>query len=794
MGSNADLAVVTVNRQLTTILLAAIALVATLVSPVAAEEPDAAGSEVTVEGGGWGHGIGMSQYGAYGQALEGKTAEEIVGYYYTGSSTAPIVDQVGESHFLITDPTPLWVNLLANKVVFRFEAIGGPLTVCQSGAGGCNYEASPGEVWRLRTVGDGTCQLESDGEPVTEPGDCLATVKGMSPDGSRIEIAGLDVNRDEFARGAVRVRTPNAGNSFHVSLEINLEEYLYGLAEVPFSWHSEALRAQALAGRSYATWRLITRGPEADFSQERRTTCWCHMYATTVDQSYSGWANEAVSGSSKWQAAVNSTANIVITHPAASQANVVAAFYSSSTGGRTENNDDIWGGSPVSYLRSRPDPWSQDPAVNNPFGRWAFGFNEDELAVKFGVDKIDGMQIVARYSSGTPSAVDIYTRTDGVQRTITRSGPELYTLLGLRGRNISGFDYGSIAAVGGDFTGDGRSDVGMFTGFNSTWWVGESILGEFTMDPWLNYTVNNSLRDQVVGDFDGDGKDDLVALQANSGKLLFARSTGGRFGLEAWANHAVANRWGPLLVGDFDGDGVDDLAEYENAGERWRVYRINDGELIREFWYDFSVVNPSWATHVAADYNGDGKDDILSLDANTGGLTVLFSDGAGFMPSTWQSLPGSASWRDVQAADFTGDGKDDLAAYDPATARWWIVPGRAGTTGGAPAAWFTFAYTEQEFVAQVAGDFNNDGKSDIAAYSRITGKLKVLKSNGSAFTKAVWGVVPAKHRVTAVLAIDANGDGKLDIATWDNTLRRWWVARNRAGTNFKVTPWNTLLR
>ena len=82
MSSGADSALMTVTRQLTTLVLALVTLFATAINPAVAGD-----SEVDIEGGGWGHGIGMSQFGAYGQALEGRTAEEIVGHYYTGSST-----------------------------------------------------------------------------------------------------------------------------------------------------------------------------------------------------------------------------------------------------------------------------------------------------------------------------------------------------------------------------------------------------------------------------------------------------------------------------------------------------------------------------------------------------------------------------------------------------------------------------------------------------------------------------------------------------------------------------------
>lgn len=779
------------KRLLTAILLAIATQLASMLTPAVAAA--SAEEELIIEGGGWGHGIGMSQYGAFGQALEGQTAEEIVGYYYSGSSTAQIVDQVGADSWLLTDPSPLWVNLLADRTVFRFSAVGGPLTVCQTGAGGCILTANPGESWRFVALGNGTCRWTADGAEVTEPATCRATVKRLRPNAGHIVIAGLDPGRDEFARGTIQVRTPNDGASFHVVLRIKLEDYLYGLAEVPFSWHEEALRAQALAGRSFATWKLLNNGPEPAMSQARRQQCWCQLYATVVDQSYSGWANEAANGADRWRGAVDSTAQTVITHPAASQANIVAAFYSSSTGGRTENKEDVWGGSPVPYLQSQADPWSQDPAVRNPFAKWAFPFTESELAATYGLDKVDGVEIHERFDSGTPQLMHVHGRLAGEQVTITTSGPSMYSELSLRGRHIRAIDYGPIPAVAGDFTGDGRGDVAMVTAFNRAWWIGASTPGRFAMAPWNNHRANNALHHVVSGDFNGDGKQDVAALQAGTGKLLVGLSNGRRFDMQVWANHPQPERWGPLLVGDFDGDGRDDLAEYENVGERWRVYRLGSGALTREFWYDFGVANPNWAAFAPGDYNGDQRDDILAVDGNTGDLIVLFSDGSGFAPSTWQTLPSDGPWQSVQAADFTGDGRDDLAAYDPSAARWWIVAGTNRASGLAPAVWFTYVNPEQEFAAQVSGDFNADGKADIAAYNSGNGKIKVLVSSGSGFTNSVWGRIPPTAQVTTVRALDATGDGTADLAAWDDTKRRWWLAA-AAGADFDVTAWGTLLR
>jgi len=333
----------------------------------------------------------------------------------------------------------------------------------------------------------------------------------------------------------------------------------------------------------------------------------------------------------------------------------------------------------------------------------------------------------------------------------------------------------------------------MMLDFNSSWWVGTADSGEFDMSPWQNHTNNVAWSNRLGGDFNGDGRSDVALVQTDAAKLRVGISDGTEFDFSVWADHANPEFWGPVIVGDFDGNGSDDLAEYDNLHERWRVYRLVDGQPAKETWYDFSVSDPAWSDHVVGDYDGNGFDDILSVDSATGDLIVLFSDGTRLTPSPWQSLPNDDAWSFVQSGDYDGDGRDDLAAFDPVTATWWITRGSAGTGGQAPVAWYTFSDASQDWGAQVTGDFNNDGKSDIAGYNRANGKLKVLTSSGEGFDKLVWAKISAKDRVTQVIPLDVNADGLTDLGAWDPTRRKWWVARS-TGEAFKVSGWGRLLR
>lgn len=743
--------------------------------------------EVAMEGAGWGHGIGMSQYGALGQALDGRSAEQILAYYYTGSSTGRIADRVSTSNFLRADDDPLWISLLRGQTSFTFSATGGPVTVCHAGEGGCQWTASPGETWQFEVRANGTCRFKRDGQAVSGPGPCKASIRGLSPSGGKVQVDGVGTGRDTFGRGVVNIRTPNGGESVQVSLEIAVDAYLYGLAEVPLSWPRQALEAQVMAARSYAASRALGHGAESQFSQTRKEQCWCHMYSTIVDQSYVGWSHEQASHFDDWKAAVDDTSGFVVTHPQAGGSGIVSAFYSSSSGGATENNEDIWGGNPLPYLRSRPDPWAVSPAVGNPHSSWTYTFSEVELAAALGLDRVDGMEIVERFASGTPKRIDIHGAMSGSRVVLQRSGADMMGLLALRGRHINKLRYGHIEALVGDYDGDGRSEAGLMLGWNASWWVG----GGQPFEAWANHESDTGWQQLLTGDFNGDGRDDVAAYRSDS-KWRVGVAEAGRFAFSVWGAHGAGN-WSKGVVGDFDGDGRDDIADYLAAETTWRVFTSRGDHFDSAVWYDFVVQSPNWSDVVVGDFDGNGRDDIVHVDGNTGDLIALFSDGTSFTPRTWSRLPQAGPWQHVLVGDFDGNGRDDVAAYAATTGRWWVVEGRKGKTGTEPATWVRLSNPGQNLRHAVVADVTGDGRDDIVTFTGGNRKLKVMRSAGDHFVKRHRGKVPRQGGVSELAAAHVNGDGVLDVVAFSNGKRRLWQAVSASG-EFDVSGWGKLLR
>lgn len=420
-----------------TVAIAA-ALVLSLIPSVASAQT--ASDTYVIDGSGWGHGVGMSQYGARAMAASGQTAAQILQYYYTGVSLQSTPAVLGAGSWMVADPAPLWIGLSQNRSSLQFRADGGNASLCKAndGEGACPTQtATPGQNWEFRALGGGACQFFLEGIAVGNPGTCRATIEWVNGSGTSVTLPELSKS---YARGTLRIRP--AGEGFHVSLEIGVEDYVYGIGEVPSSWPSAALQAQAIAARTYGVRQALRWGDAGEggdaLDPGRKAQCWCQLYSTVVDQNYVGLAKETESGGSNWVAAVNATAGTIITHPSASQQSVIIAYYSSSSGGHTDDNVAGLGASSAApYLQAVPDPWSKDPLANNPFASWQVKVTSAQIATAVGLDTVTGVAITKTNPSGSVAEVSIGGTLNGAPITIKRTGRSFRSALGMRSHTYS---------------------------------------------------------------------------------------------------------------------------------------------------------------------------------------------------------------------------------------------------------------------------------------------------------------------------------------------------------------------
>ena len=302
------------GRRLRRALTTAIACMA-LVWPAAALGGESVQFNLT--GRGWGHGVGMSQWGAYGYAKHGWTYRQILSHYYTGIKFATVANR----------PIRVLLNERQKSVKISSE------TPCKA-VWGSRRLAIPGGATATVTWASGAFKLAVAGKTYSSP-----TAITFVPGKSRLRLANSNMSSLPSAnaryRGSLRVLRQPAGLSI-VNL-LPLEDYLCGVVprEVSASWPAEALKAQAVAARSFGAARL---GSAGHFD----------VYCDTRSQAYNGADGEAVSTN----AAVRATRGIVPIHGG----KPITAFFFSSSGGHTEDAENVWGGR-LPYLRGVTDPY-----------------------------------------------------------------------------------------------------------------------------------------------------------------------------------------------------------------------------------------------------------------------------------------------------------------------------------------------------------------------------------------------------------------------------------------------------
>jgi SpoIID/LytB domain protein len=238
---------------------------------------------------------------------------------------------------------------------------------------------------------------------------------------------------------------------------LSLEEYLYGLAEMPVSWPMNALEAQVVAARSFAAWKARA-GLRGD--------CSCHLVWDTFDQAYRGWhpLNEGnPSDGHRWRTAVDQTAGEVAVHPSGSTT-LAETYYFSSDGGATENVWEVWGPdtpqyrAKYSYLATKPDTWSPRFTNETSTIRWTRNTTAGHIVNVLSrgkspmfrdLDELVAISIEGLRASGSPNRIAVTGLAAGFPTIEALTGTELVAPLGLTSHFIhsfDGLDPGSLAA------------------------------------------------------------------------------------------------------------------------------------------------------------------------------------------------------------------------------------------------------------------------------------------------------------------------------------------------------------
>ena len=395
-------------RKILTFTLLATVLVGALPARAGGGDEQQGSKQFRMFGAGFGHGLGLSQWGAFGLAKKGWGAEKIVKHYYSGTR----VDGAGSA------PNDLRIGLVQGKDSVRLTAESGGVELRLGGPQGALVGTVPsGQTWKVRAAGYDYHIVDGAGETVDTvggPADPIFAVYQSLGSSVRIPEALHTYNRGKIE---FDLYSCDAGDCvMRLVLSVDPQGYLYGLGEVPSSWPMPAMKAQAIAARTYAFTKAAV--------SQHRAVCDCALYATANDQVYAGWDKEGGVDGDRWVAAVNQTNGKVILDGS----QTIQAFYMSSSGGFTENNENVWGGSPIGYLRGVCDPG--DFTTSNPNATWVETFTTSEMTQELGlgIGAVEGFADEVRGISGR--IISMTVRGANGQASI--SGNTLRSALGLR--------------------------------------------------------------------------------------------------------------------------------------------------------------------------------------------------------------------------------------------------------------------------------------------------------------------------------------------------------------------------
>jgi stage II sporulation protein D len=357
------------------ILLAVFAFM--LLLPAAAT---AKGKGWTVKGAGFGHGVGLSQYGAYGYAKHGFTYDAILAHYYTGTTLG-----AAGAH-------TVHVLLRANVGSVSF-----------SGANSaCGASLTPSASYTATLSGATVVLKSANGAQVGSCGGLLSATGAPN----------VNVTGKGTYHGSLEVR-PSAISGLNAVNAVDLENYVRGVVprESPASWPLEALKAQAVAARSYAIADAVHGSGYDQFDDTR-------------SQVYGGAGAETA----KSNQAVDATAGQVVMYAG----KVAQTFFFSTSGGHTENNEfsSLGFGQPaIPYLRGVDDPYEAD--AGSPYEHWTRKFSAGRMnSALRGLGLKGGLRKIAVKQRGASPRV-VRAKLVGTRGATMVTGPQLASALGL---------------------------------------------------------------------------------------------------------------------------------------------------------------------------------------------------------------------------------------------------------------------------------------------------------------------------------------------------------------------------
>ncbi|HSK27769.1 MAG TPA: SpoIID/LytB domain-containing protein [Jiangellales bacterium] len=635
--------------------LCALLLVGTALPGAAAVEvyPRPADGSFTLAGKGFGHGLGMSQHGARGAATLGLTHAQILDFYYPGTTLVSQPDTT--IRVWVKADTDNETRVLATSGRGATAGGGSPATLpARSGLGGAIT------LWRvtrssagLRLSGYDAAAGQWLGHAITASGYTSGSVTFTSPSGL-VRLALTSSNTFREYRGGVRAIAYGSSPGVRTLAVPTMEQYLRAVvpSEMPASWPAEALRAQSVAARTYASRERHARTSAAWDTCDDSA---CQVFAGTATYAGDGVTLRQRHENPLTDQAVAATATRILQHhgiPAFTQ-------FSSSNGGWT-----VAGNQP--YQVAKADPY--DGVVPSTASSWTATLTAAQVQSAYpAVGTLRRLRVTARDGNGPWGGRVRTVSVEGSSGSVQVGGEAFRLRFGLRSAWWLPTDTTRRSA---DVDGDGLSDVlARVAGTGQLLLYGGDGTGGFRPGRLVGTGWQGFDALVAPGDWDGDTAVDVIAREAGTGRLWLYPGDGAG----GWKPWRVVNAgWQGfdrlLGAGDWDGDGRPDLLAREAGTGRLLLYPgdgaggIRAGREVGSGWQRFDEVL------AVGDWDGDGAGDVMAREAGTGRLWLYPGDGRGGWRAPRVVGEGFQVF-DLMTArgDWDGDGAMDLIARESAT-------------------------------------------------------------------------------------------------------------------------------
>lgn len=635
--------------------------------------PTAAVTSIVLTGRGYGHGRGMSQYGAKGQAEAGRSAAQIVSFYYPGTSLVTDGDNKTITVWLRSGTVNNETWVVAEEGMSLTTPNAGPIALPSHVAGA----TAPVTAWRLRLVSR-TFQLDGyvGGRWYRhEPADITAALSNVtsatfSDSDGTVRVIGSNYVEHRGTVTANRTTSPPAGADANVetTVTVTMKDYLQSVvpSEMPASWSAAAVQAQSIAARTYASYdRDVASRP-----------WWYDTCDTTACQVYNGvgvstdpWGPVTSYEDSRATAAIAATSGRILTHggkPAFTQ-------FSASNGGYT-----LAGAQP--YLVSKADPYDAYP-------EWTATLTPAAIQQRYPQIGVFTRLSVTRDGRGSYGGRVTSVTLTGIGGSVTVTGDQFRSAFGLRStmwdsRSVTPPPRPPLPPLTPlitpqrDWNLDTRYDLiargpdgrlFVYAGKGKATWSAKRQIGR-------GWQVMGFMTQ--VYNFNGTGKPEIVTTDPSTGALmLYAGDGRGGFDRPRRIGQGWHGFTSVIGVQDWHRPGQAALMAQDDRGRLFLYPSNGTGgfaakRLIGVGWGSMDLIE------FAGDFSGDGRTDLIAREAATGTLWLYPGNGSGGFLARRQIGTGWGMMDMIlSGADWDRDGRIDVVARDPSTGDLWLYPG-----------------------------------------------------------------------------------------------------------------------